>query len=173
MGDGAGYPAGHTVNEPVVPTMPTDDPAAVLHALFDALNAHDTDRAARHLAPSYHGLDATRSATTEGRDAARAEIQTGLDAFAPTFSIRQCVADPPHVAVFWRMAAVHEGSFLQIPPTHQSMSVSGTGLFTVRDEQITRGVHLWDLAGLLRAVNLLPDLPSTDAGPTSSIFDRE
>lgn len=145
--------------------MSTDEPAAVLHALFDALNAHEPDRAARHLAPSYHGIDATRSAVTVGRDAARAEIQTGIDAFAPTFSLQQCLSDPPHVAVYWRMAAVHEASFLQIPPTHQSVSVSGTGLFTVQDEQITRALHLWDLAGLLRALNLLPDLPDADAGP--------
>jgi predicted ester cyclase len=157
--------------------MPTDDPAAVLHALFDALNAHDADRAAEQLAPTYQGLDATRSATTAGREAARAEIQTGLDAFAPTFSTERCVADPPHVAVFWRMEAVHEGPFLQIPPTHRSVEISGTGLFTVHDGQITRGVHLWDLAGLLRAVGLLPDLPGDGTGTAgevgSSIFGAE
>jgi len=168
MGGGAGYPAGRAVNEPVVPTMPSDPSVAILHALFDALNAHEVDRAARHLAPSYHGIDATRSVVTVGRDGARAEIQTGIDAFAPTFSVQQCVADPPYVFVFWHMEAVHEGPFLEIPPTHQPVDVSGTGLFTVRDEQITRGVHLWDLAGLLRPVNLLPDLPSDREGPEGS-----
>jgi len=157
--------------------MPTDPPAAVIHTLFDALNAHEADRAARQLAASYHGIDATRSAVTVGRDDARAEIQTGLNAFDPTFSIQQCVADPPYVSVFWHMEAVHEGPFLQIPPTDQPVSVSGTGLFTVRDGRVTRGVHLWDLAGLLRAVNLLPDLPGRekqqkDAETTNSIFEE-
>lgn len=83
------------------------------------------------------------------------------------------VGRPPHVAVFWRMEAMHEGPFLEIPPTHQAVDVSGTGLFIVRDEQIIRGVHLWDLAGLLRAVNLLPDLPDTENGPASSLFDDD
>ena len=82
-------------------------------------------------------------------------------------------AAPAQVAVFWRMSAVHEGPFLQIPPTHQSVEIHGTGLFIVRDEQITRGVHLWDLAGLLRAVNLPPDLPDTENGPASSLFDDD
>jgi predicted ester cyclase len=157
--------------------MPTDDPAAVLRDLFDALNAHEVDRAAHQLASSYRGLDATRSSVTVGRDEARAEIQTGLDAFAPTFSIRQCVADPPHVAVFWDMEAVHEGPFLQIPPTHQPVDVGGAGLLTVHDEQITRGLHLWDLAGLLRTLGLLPDLPDDGAGADfssgTSIFGAE
>jgi len=157
--------------------MPTDDPASVLHTLFDALNAHEADRAAAQLSPSYRGLDTTRSATTTGREAARAEIQTGLDAFAPTFSVQKCVSDPPRVAVFWCMEAVHEGPFLDIPPTHRSVEISGTGLFTVRDGKITRGVHLWDLAGLLRAMGLLPDLPGkeegTDISPDPSIFTSE
>ncbi len=156
--------------------MPTDDLTAVIFALFDALNAHEADRAAAQLAPSYQGLDATRSATTEGREAARANIETGLNAFSPTFSVQQCLSDPPHVAVYWRMEAVHEGSFLHIPPTHQSVDVSGTGLFIVRDEQITRAVHLWNLAGLLRAINLLPDLPGdteTGGSPAASIFGDE
>lgn len=140
--------------------MPYDTPESVVHRLFDALNAHEVDRAVNQLDRSYRGIDATRSALTVGRDEAKREVRAGLTAFpALTLSVQQCIADPPHVSVFWGMEAVHEGPFLDIPPTHQPVSVSGTGLFTVRDGQIIRGVHLWDLAGFLRAVKLLPDLP--------------
>lgn len=142
---------------------------SVLRGLFDALNARKADRAARQLAAEYRGLDATRSAVTVGRENARAEIQAGLDAFSPTFSVQQRVADPPHVFVFWRMEGVHEGPFLQIPATHRAVDLGGASLFTIRDGQITRGLHLWDLAGLLRTVGLLPDLPGTANGADASL----
>lgn len=132
-------------------------PTYTIHALFEALNAHDADLAAQHIDPSYRGVDATRSALTVGRDDARAEIHAGLTAFPDAvFAIEECVAQSPYAFTFWTMEATHEGSFLNLPTTHRPVSVSGTGLFTVRDEQIVRAVHLWDLAGLMRSVGLLP-----------------
>lgn len=151
--------------------MPDASPTSVVHRLFDALNDHDVVRATDQLDRSYRGIDATRSALTRGREAAEREIRTGLTAF-PAFSvsIEQCVTDPPEVSVFWTMDAVHEGTFLDIPPTHQSVTVSGTSFFTVHDRRIGRGVHLWDLAGFLRAVKLLPDLPNGNPGSVTSLL---
>lgn len=146
---------------PFCHAMTNLSPTSAVRRLFDALSAHDVDLAAGMLDRSYRGVDATRSALTVGRDAAKREMRAGLAAFpALTLSIESCVADPPEVFVFWSMDAVHEGAFLGIPPTHQSVTVNGTGLFTVRDGKILRGVHLWDLAGFLRSVKLLPDLPA-------------
>ncbi len=153
------------------PSMPDSSPTSVVRRLFDALNEHDLDRAVDQLDRAYRGIDATRSALTVGRDAAEREMRAGLTAF-PAFSvsIEKCVADPPEVSVFWSMDAVHEGAFLDIPPTHQSVAVSGTGFFTVRDGRIVRGVHLWDLAGFLRAVKLLPDLPNGTPGSVPALL---
>jgi hypothetical protein len=140
--------------------------------LFDALNAQKPTRAAQQLDSSYRGVDATRSAVTVGRSAAHAEIQTGLEAFpAPTFTLHQRLTTPSHETVLWQMEAEHEGSFLQIPATNRSVTVRGMSMLSVRDDAITRGIHLWDLAGLLRAVNLLPDLPdpSPDANALSDL----
>lgn len=139
--------------------MPSTAPTRTVRALFEALNAHDADRAAQHIDPSFHGIDATRSALTVGRDEARAEICAGLSAFPDlVFSIERCVAQSPYAFVYWSMEATHEAPFLNLPTTHRPVFVSGTGLFTVQDEQIVHAVHLWDLAGLMRSVGLLPDL---------------
>lgn len=151
-------------------------PASPVHLLFDALNAHEPDRAADQLDASYRGVDATRSAITVGPDDALAEIQAGLHAFpSPTFTIRQRLTDPSHETVLWQMEAVHEGSFLQIPATDQSVTVRGISMFALRDDHIARGIHLWDLAGLLRSVNLLPELPGpsldADSLPDLASFD--
>lgn len=151
--------------------MPDASPTSVVRRLFDAVNAHDVDRAVDQLDRSYRGVDATRSALTVGRKAAEREMRAGLTAFPSlALSIERCVANPPVVSVFWSMDAVHEGPFLDIPPTHHSVAVSGTGFFTVRDDRIVRGVHLWDLAGFLRAVKLLPDLPNSSPGSGTSVL---
>ena len=140
--------------------MSNDSPTFVVHRLFDAINAQDIPRAVDQLHADYRGVDATRSVVTTSRDEAEREIRAGLTAFPDlTLSVEQCVADSPRVSVFWGLDATHGGSFLDIPPTGQSVHVSGTGLFTVRDGRIVRAVHLWDLAGFLRTIRLLPDLP--------------
>jgi len=140
--------------------MPSDAPTAAIHRLFDAINAQDIPRAVDQLHADYRGVDATRSVVTPGRAEAGREIRAGLTAFPDlTLSVEQCVVEPPRIFVFWDLDATHGGSFLDIPPTGQSVHVSGTGLFTLRDGRIVRGVHLWDLAGFLRAIRLLPNLP--------------
>lgn len=144
-------------------------PTRTVRAFFEALNDHDADRAAQHVDPAYHGVDATRSALTVGRDDARDEIRAGLTAFPDAvFTVEQCVAEPPHASVYWTMEATHEASFLNLPTTHRPVSVSGTGLFTVEDKQILHAVHLWSLAGLMRSAGLLPDLLDGSASPLDS-----
>ena len=138
--------------------------ARIVHLLFEALNAHDAARAARCIHPSYHGLDATRSVLTMGRENALAEIRAGLTAFPDlTFTVEQCVAEPQNAFVYWSMEATHEASFLNLPTTHRSVSVSGTALFTIEDEHIVHAVHLWDLAGLMRTAGLLPGVETGGA----------
>ena len=144
-------------------------PTRTVRAFFEALNDHDADRAAQHVDPAYHGVDATRSALTVSREEARDEIRAGLTAFPDAvFTVEQCVAEPPYVSVYWTMEATHEAMFLNVPATHQSVSVSGTGLFTVENDQIVHAVHLWSLAGLMRSAGLLPDLSGGSASPSGS-----
>ena len=47
---------------------------------------------------------------------------------------------------------------MNIPPTGRKVAVQGVSILTVEEHRITRGVYEWDVAGLLRAIGLLPDL---------------
>lgn len=140
--------------------MPSRTPSETIWTFFDALNTRDLETAIDLIDPSYRGRDVTRSSLTVGRETARKEIRAGMKAFSDlTFSIHHSVVHSPHVAVRWRMEGVHDGSFLQIPATHRTVSVTGMTFFRVHDGQIVRAVHLWDLSGFLRRCGLLPDLP--------------
>jgi steroid delta-isomerase-like uncharacterized protein len=145
------------------------DPLRTVRALFDALNAHDPDRAAQYIDPAYHGIDATRSALTVGRADARAEIRAGLTAFPDAvFDIEETLVGATSVFAYWTLDATHEASFLNLPTTGRSVAVNGTGLFTVKDEQIVHAVHLWDLAGLMRSAGLLPSSLGTGSPESPS-----
>ena len=52
---------------------------------------------------------------------------------------------------------------MNIPATGHRVRVSGVSLIDVQDGFVVRGQHIWDLAGMLRHMGLLPDLQSTES----------
>jgi hypothetical protein len=47
---------------------------------------------------------------------------------------------------------------MNIPPTGHMVKVRGTSLIVVEGGKIRRALRIWDLAGLLRDLKLLPEL---------------
>jgi hypothetical protein len=47
---------------------------------------------------------------------------------------------------------------MNIPPTGRAIVLHGVSLLTVSSGKITRASYLWDVAGLLRCLGLLPEL---------------
>jgi len=47
---------------------------------------------------------------------------------------------------------------MNIPPTGRAVAVRGTSVLTVEDGKIKRAFRIWDVAGLLRSIGLLPEL---------------
>ncbi|NWG19150.1 MAG: ester cyclase [Chloroflexi bacterium] len=62
------------------------------------------------------------------------------------------------VVQVWRAHATHRGPLLNIPASGRSIQVRGASLLTFRDGQLWRALYIWDVAGLLRAIGLLPEL---------------
>lgn len=74
-------------------------------------------------------------------------------------SVREVCAQAAQTAFFWTATGTHAGVFLSVPPTGRRVEGCGFSLLSVCAGKIERSVHLWDMAGLLRAMKLLPDLP--------------
>ena len=62
------------------------------------------------------------------------------------------------MALYWTWQGVQRGSFMHIPPTGLHVSVRGTSLIALHEGKIQRALRIWDLAGLLRDLKLLPEL---------------
>lgn len=137
--------------------------SATIHALLDevldAWNAHDADRLAGCYAPEYVGVDAAHAAPLTGRAGIR---QAALRYFAafPDLSVRadELVVEGDRVAVVWTARGTHRGILMNIPASGRTVEVQGVSVLAVRNQQIVRAFTMWDVAGLLRALGLLPEL---------------
>jgi steroid delta-isomerase-like uncharacterized protein len=122
-------------------------------------NTRDARRIAQCYAEDYEEVDVARSQPQIGRDTVRRTLLYYFRAF-PDIVVQQdaLVIDGDRAALFWMWTGTHRGSFMNIPPTGHRVRVRGSSIMTVRDGQILRATRIWDLAGLLRDLKLLPEL---------------
>lgn len=133
-------------------------------AVIAAWNAHDSVRAAQFYAPEYEGVNVGEAAPHYGRDG----ILRGLDAYFAAipdlrFTCDEVVIEEERAVVVWTASGTHQGRLMRIPPTGRAVQVRGVSVFATHDGLIVRGLHVWDVAGLLRNLRLLPDLRPADA----------
>ncbi|MEA2641052.1 MAG: hypothetical protein QOF51_2446 [Chloroflexota bacterium] len=132
---------------------------ALAQQFVEACNAHDPDRLIALFAPDYEGAEVADPAPQQGRAAARETYARYLAAFPDMrMAAEQVLVDAPTVAIAWSIVGTHRGTLMHIPPTGRRINVRGVTLLTIQGNLIRRGSSVWDLAGLLRALGLLPNL---------------
>jgi len=129
------------------------------HQLVQAWNAHDLERILVFYALDYEESDVTRIAPLRGHEALRQAFQRSFDAFPDAYiEVDELIVESDHISVGWTARGTHLGRFMKIPPTGRTVATCGVSIFVIHKEKVFRGRHIWDLAGLLRNVGLLPDL---------------
>jgi steroid delta-isomerase-like uncharacterized protein len=126
--------------------------------LMAAWNAHDVERVTLLHAVDFVGVDVSRARNLQGQDAFRASVQRFLAAFPDLYFRSELLVEGNRVAIIWELHATHKGHFMNIPPSGHSFAVRGVSTLTIANEQIVHGMYIWDVAGFLRAVGLLPEL---------------
>ena len=124
-----------------------------------AWNSHDIERAAKFYTEDYVGIDVAQAIPQQGRDGVRAffgRYQNAIPDFL--FTVEDIVADGNRVAVAWNVRGTHRGALMNIPSTGRTVSSRGVSWFTLQDGLVQRATYIWDLAGLLRNIGLLPEL---------------
>ncbi len=127
--------------------------------LIVAWNAHDLDRLLPLYAPDYEGLDVAQKAPDLGQTGVRATLERYCLAFPDmTFTVENIITQESDVVLSWSAVGTHQGHLMHIPPTGRFIGVQGMSILTLRQGLIWRGRTIWDVAGLLRGLGLLPDL---------------
>ncbi len=127
--------------------------------LIQAWNKHDIQAVTAFYAPDYIGLDVGEAKPQKGPEAVRKSLALYLSAF-PDLHLREIetVIQNPHIAVRWIARGTHQGALMNIPPTGREITFCGSSFFTLMDGKITHAQTIWDVAGVLREIGLLPEL---------------
>ena len=127
--------------------------------LFAAWNAHDIERAVTFYAPDYEGVDVSEATPHLGTEGVRQYIRRYLQAFPDlTVTAESPIIEEERLAIAWLARGTHQGKLMNIPPTGHPVQIRGVSLLTITNGKISQGTHIWDVAGLLRSIGLLPEL---------------
>ncbi len=136
-----------------------EETTRLVRELLEAWNAHDIERIKTFYAPEYEGVDVGQAERQRGPQSVPRNVERYLRAFPDLHFVEEdIVAQDGRAVLVWKAYGTHEGRLMNIPPTGRNVAVRGTSVLTVEDGKIVRGLYIWDVAGLLRGIGLLPEL---------------
>jgi steroid delta-isomerase-like uncharacterized protein len=152
--------AGTTPPNPGAPSEAMrEEIARLVRDLLEAWNAHDIERIETFYAPGYEGVDVGQAKPQRGPQGASWLMKRYLQAFPDLrFVDEDVVVQGDRAVLVWTAHGTHGGELMRIPPTGRRISVRGISVLTIEDGKITHGLYVWDAAGLLRSIGLLPEL---------------
>jgi steroid delta-isomerase-like uncharacterized protein len=137
----------------------TPNLAAYTNVINQAWNSHDIEKVLSFYSPDYIADDVSQASLLRGHEGLRAMLETYWRAFPDLeIAVTDMVIDGSRVASAWVAAGTHQGTIMNIPPTGHKVQVRGVSIIDVEDGLIVRGQYIWDLAGMLRHMGLLPEL---------------
>ena len=127
--------------------------------LLAAWNAHDTERIETFYAPEYEGVDVGEAELQRGPRGISRSVVRYLKAFPDLrFVEEDVVVQGDRAVLVWTAHGTHGGKLMSILPTGRKIAVRGVSVLTIENGKITRALYIWDAAGLLRSIGLLPEL---------------
>jgi steroid delta-isomerase-like uncharacterized protein len=137
--------------------MSVADLKARTQQIFDLFNAHDVQSASAYFAEDAELRDVSVARPASGPQQIAAIYARQLDALPDSVvRVDRMVAEGDMVVVEWTLAGTHRGRMLGIPATGKPVSFKGVSLLRYRANMIVTDTRIWDLAGLLRQIGLLP-----------------
>jgi steroid delta-isomerase-like uncharacterized protein len=130
----------------------------MLQELIAAWNSHDSERAAQYYSEDYHGTDVGQSQPQHGRAARIRVLEAYMKAFPDIHYAAETVVEGNRAVLIWTMTGTQNGPVHGLPPTGRRIEVRGVSVLTITKGLISHGENIWDTAGFLRALKLLPEL---------------
>ncbi len=135
------------------------DPSRLVEEFLAGWNAHDIPRVAALHAEEFEGVDVGRPGSYRGPKGISQLMSDSLEAFPDLCLTRDgVVIEGDRAVLVWTARGTHKGRLMRIPPTGREICVRGVSVLTVGEAGITHGLYVWDTAGLLRGIGLLPEL---------------
>jgi steroid delta-isomerase-like uncharacterized protein len=135
------------------------DLATFADIINQAWNSHDMERVLSLYSLDCTGSDVGQADLLHGHAGLRTLLEMYWHAFPDLqFVVTNTVVQNSNMAIVWVAEGTHQGPIMNIPPTGRKVEVRGVSVIDVKDGLIVREQHIWDLAGMLRHLRLLPEL---------------
>lgn len=130
-----------------------------VNQLVEAWNSHDLDQVAAHYSPDCYVRDVAIAQPLVGREAVRLMFEGYYTAF-PDLQLTptEIISDGDRIALFWTAQGTHRGSIMQIPASGRAILAQGVNRLVLHKGLVCETTTIWDVAGMLRGIGLLPDL---------------
>ncbi len=137
----------------------TTDLANFAETINAAWNSHDMEKVLSFYASECTSDDVGQASLLRGRDGLRLMLEMYWSAFPDVqFKITETVVQDSRLAISWIAEGTHQGPIMNIPPTGHKVRVRGVSVINVEHGLVVRGQYVWDMAGMLRHLGLLPEL---------------
>lgn len=139
--------------------MTREEIVNLVERLYSLWNTHNFTLARELYTDDYCGIDMTGHTRVKGPEGVVLQLERFCRAFPDlVFSNEETILENDRVALYWTARGTHNGTLLNIPPTGRRVEINGVSMLRVVNGKIAQSVHLWDMAGLLRELGLLPEL---------------
>ena len=137
------------------------DIATFADVINQAWNSHDMEKVIGFYSSEYIAEDVGQAFLLRGPEGVRMMLENYWQAFPDLeFTIMDTVVQNSRLVIVWMAEGTHQGTIMNIPATGHRVAVRGVSIIDVEDGLVVRGQYIWDLAGMLRNMGLLPDLSS-------------
>jgi steroid delta-isomerase-like uncharacterized protein len=137
----------------------TTEGVSIARAVVEAVNRHDVDMLIKYYATGYSGVDVGQAAEVKGRSRLHETVSHYLNAF-PDLVLQEedIVCEGNRVVLLWTAQGTQQGTIMNIPPSGRRVVVRGVSTMTIEHGKVTETETIWDVAGMLRSIGLLPQL---------------
>jgi steroid delta-isomerase-like uncharacterized protein len=137
--------------------MSIADHKALTLRIFDTFNTHDAAATAALFAPDAVLRDVAVSRPVVGREQIAGVYARHLVAIPDTLvRVERMIAEGESVVAEWTISGTHRGQLMGIPATGRAVTIDGVSIIRFREGAPVADTRVWDLAGLLRQIGLLP-----------------
>ena len=135
------------------------DLATFADVITQAWNSHDIERVLCFYSSNYVGEDVGQAFLLRGQEGVRLMLESYWQAFPDlAFTVTDTLIQDSRMAIVWMAEGTHQGTIMKIPPTGHRVEVSGVSVIDVEHGLVVRAQYIWDQAGMLRHMGLLPAL---------------
>lgn len=127
--------------------------------VIDAWNSRADEVILPFYTRDYVVEDITAGRVREGWDGMRQWTKSVFSAFPNLqYTLVDCVENDEKLVLHWLAKGNHQGPLMKIPATGKNVYIHGMSILALENGKIKNGQVMWDLAGVLRQIGLLPGI---------------